>query len=182
MTEDLSKKSNIVLIGMPGSGKSTVGIILAKILARNFVDTDVLIQLQEGLTLQEIIDSSDYMALRRIEEEVLIGIDHRQHVVATGGSAPYSHRAMAHLREDGIIVFLDADLPCLCSRIQNYQTRGLAKRPEQSFQELFAERYRLYSRYSDITIDCSARSQEEVCQAIIDQLDRHRCRQDHEHH
>jgi len=169
MTDD-TYKSNIVLIGMPGSGKSTVGVILAKMLAKNFVDTDVLIQLQEECTLQEIVDSRGHMELRRIEEDVLISVDHRHHVIATGGSAPYSHKAMTHLQKDGIIVFLNADLPCLRARIQNYETRGLAKRPDQSFQELFDERYQLYTRYADLTVDCSTLSQEQVCQSIIEQL------------
>jgi len=166
MTEPL-KKSNIVLIGMPGSGKSTVGVILAKMMAKNFVDTDVLIQLEEQRTLQEIVDNDGHMELRRIEERVLLGVTHRDHVIATGGSAAYSHRAMVHLGGEGVIVFLNADLPCLRSRIQNYETRGLAKRPDQTFQELFEERYRLYTRYADITIDCSQLSQEQVCSRIM---------------
>lgn len=165
-------KSNIVLIGMPGSGKSTVGVILAKMTAKDFVDTDVLIQLAENRTLQDIVDNEGHMELRRIEERVLLGVDHTNHIIATGGSAAYSHEAMLHLQRDGLIVFLNADLPCLRSRIQNYETRGLAKRPDQSFQDLFAERYALYTRYADVTIDCSRLSQEQVCQAIIDAVSR----------
>ena len=92
--------SNIVLIGMPGSGKSTVGIILAKMLGKDFVDTDLLIQLAEHRTLQDIVDSDGHMELRRIEEEVLVGIDLTDHVIATGGSAAYSHRASTHLPQD----------------------------------------------------------------------------------
>jgi shikimate kinase len=163
----LSSKSNIVLIGMPGSGKSTVGIILAKMTARNFVDTDVLIQLAENRTLQDIVNNNGHMELRKIEERVLLSVDHRNHIIATGGSAAYSEKAMTHLKQDGFIVFLNADLPCLSSRIQNYETRGLAKRPEQSFQDLFAERYELYMRYADLTITCSQLTQEQVCAEII---------------
>jgi shikimate kinase len=170
---DSTSKTNIVLIGMPGSGKSTVGIILAKMMAKNFVDTDVLIQLAEKRTLQEIVDSEGHMALRRIEERVLAGVNHRHHVIATGGSAAYSHKAMTHLGRDGIIVFLNADLPCLCARIQNYETRGLAKRPEQTFQDLFDERYQLYTRYADITVDCSQLSQEQVCSKIMAEIQEH---------
>lgn len=163
----LSRKSNIVLIGMPGSGKSTVGVILAKMTAKNFVDTDVRIQLEEKRTLQEIVNSDGHMELRRIEERVLVGIDLHDHVIATGGSAAYSHPAMTHLARDGIIVFLNADLACLRSRIQNYDTRGLAKRPDQTFEDLFTERYQLYTRYADITVDCSQLSQEQVCNQIV---------------
>lgn len=161
------KKSNIVLIGMPGSGKSTVGIILAKMMAKDFVDTDVLIQLAENRTLQQIVDTDGHMELRRIEERVLLGVQHQNHIIATGGSAAYSHKAMTHLRNNGCIVFLDADLSCLRSRIQNYDTRGLAKRPDQSFQDLFTERHELYNRYADITVDCSRLTQEQVCSEII---------------
>ena len=174
------KKSNIVLIGMPGSGKSTVGIILAKMTARDFVDTDVLIQLAEDRTLQEIVDNDGHMELRRIEEKILCGVEHQNHVVATGGSAAYSDKAMKHLATEGIVVFLNADLPCLKSRIRNYETRGLAKRPDQTFQELFDERNQLYRRYADITVDCSSLSQEEVCEEIIDQLDHFSLSQGHQ--
>jgi len=160
-------KSNIVLIGMPGSGKSTVGIILAKMTTRNFIDTDVLIQLEENRSLQDIVDCDGHMALRSIEERVLLGVNHRNHVIATGGSAAYSHKAMQHLQQDGVVIFLNADLPCLRSRIQNYETRGLAKRPDQSFDDLFSERNELYTRYADITVDCSQLTQEQVCAEII---------------
>jgi shikimate kinase len=160
-------QSSIILIGMPGSGKSTVGIILAKMMAMNFVDTDVLIQLQEGRTLQDIVDVEGHMALRAIEERVLLGVRHPNHVIATGGSAAYSQNAMIHLKKIGTIVFLHADLPCLRARIQNYETRGLAKRPDQTFQDLFDERLILYTRYADLTVPCSLLTQERVCSEII---------------
>ncbi|WP_419175195.1 shikimate kinase [Desulfosediminicola sp.] len=167
-----AQKSNIVLIGMPGSGKSTVGVILAKMMAKDFVDTDVLIQLEEDKTLQEIVDTEGHMQLRKIEERVLLNVNHQNHIIATGGSAAYSDAAMAHLSENGIIVFLNADLPCLRSRITNYETRGLAKRPEQSFDDLFSERFALYSRYADITVDCSQLTQEQVCEKILNEISR----------
>jgi len=160
-------KSNIVLIGMPGSGKSTVGIILAKLTSRHFIDTDVLIQAREQRTLQEIVDSEGYMALRRIEEEIILALSCRDHVIATGGSAVYSNPAMEHLCADGVIVFLDADLATLRSRVRDFSMRGLAKRPDQSFADLFAERVALYEKYADITINCSGLSHEEVCAEII---------------
>ena len=171
--KNATSKSNVVLIGMPGSGKSTVGVILAKMLAKNFIDTDLLIQLAENRTLQEIVDSEGHMELRHIEERVLAAVNHRHHVIATGGSAAYSEKAMIHLRQNGIIVFLNADLACLRSRIQNYETRGLAKRPDQTFADLFEERYQLYTRYADITVDCSQLSQEQVCRKIMDELESH---------
>ena len=162
----MDSTKNIVLIGMPGSGKSTVGIILAKMLARPFLDTDILIQLVEKRSLQDIIDHEGHMALREIEERVLLEVNCKNHVIATGGSAAYSKRAMLHLKKNALIVFLDASLKTLKSRIHNYETRGLAKSPEQSFADLFHERFELYNRYADITIDSNRGSQEEVCQNI----------------
>lgn len=166
------KKSNIVLIGMPGSGKSTVGVILAKLTSRDFVDTDVLIQLSQDRTLQDIVDNQGYMVLREIEENVLLQLNCRNHVIATGGSAAYSQKAMQHLKEDGLAVFLNATLPTLKKRIHNFNTRGLAKRPDQSFNDLFMERFTLYKTYADITVDCDELTQEEVCDRIIARIDR----------
>jgi len=163
----IQNSSNIVLIGMPGSGKSTAGIILAKMMSRSFVDTDVLIQTKQHRCLQEIVDAEGHMALRRIEEAVILDMRCVNHVIATGGSAVYSHIAMHHLKLDGTVVFLNADIAALRSRIHNFETRGLAKRPDQSFADLFAERSALYTRYADITIECSDIAQEEVCERIM---------------
>ena len=160
-------KSNIILIGMPGAGKSMVGVILAKLTSRGFVDTDLLIQIAQNRSLQEIVDKDGHMTLRRIEEDVILGIKHRNLVIATGGSAVYSHVAMTHLKADGIAVFLKVDLLTLKSRVRNFDTRGLAKRPGQSLEDLFEERFPLYERYADIKIDCSHLTQEEVCAVII---------------
>lgn len=163
----IQAKSNIVLIGMPGSGKSTVGIILAKRTSRDFVDTDLLIQIAQGRPLQDIVDQSGYMALRKIEEKILLGLNYRNHVIATGGSAAYSHDAMVHLKKNGTVIFLNVDLATLESRIYNFSTRGLAKRPEQSLADLFKERYALYTTYADVVVDCNRLNQEGVCERII---------------
>ena len=165
-----AKKPNIVLIGMPGAGKSTVGVILAKLTSRDFIDTDVLIQLAEGRSLQNIVDMDGYMVLRKIEENILVDLRCDNHVIATGGSAVYSGTAMDHLKTSGTVVFLDVDLPTLVVRIHDVHTRGLAKRPDQSFQDLFEERLVLYRKYADITISCSTLSQEEVCEQIIENV------------
>lgn len=166
----MTKKSNIVLIGMPGSGKSTVGVILAKNLGVKFVDTDILIQTAENRTLQDIVDNRGHMALRAIEERELSAINLQKHVIATGGSAAYSEPAMLHLKENGIIVFLDVNLSALRARVSNYDTRGLAKRPEQSFQDLFDERFELYTKYADITIQSSNISQDAAVNLLMEEL------------
>ena len=159
--------SNIILIGMPGSGKSTVGVLLAKRLGKAFVDTDLLVQAETGRTLQDIVDRDGYLALRRVEEEVLLGLECRGMVIATGGSAVYSEPAMKHLREDGTVVFLEVSLATLRSRIKDYDTRGLAKRPDQSLEDLDAERCALYHGHADITVNADGVGQDEVCERII---------------
>lgn len=155
---------------MPGAGKSTVGIILAKLTSRHFVDTDVLIQTTQERTLQDIVDTDGYASLRNIEEEVLLGLTVKNCVIATGGSAVYSDGAMAHLKADGLVVFLDVDLPTLESRIHDYSTRGLAKRPDQDLADLFRERFALYTKYADITIKYAGLTLEEVCVRIMAQV------------
>src|ERR1039457_63130 len=162
--------SNIVLVGMPGSGKSTVGVILAKRTSRDFVDTDILIQKTDGRSLQRILDEDGYLALRSIEERILCGLECRNHVIATGGSAVYSQAAMKHLHADGIVVFLDVDLAVLESRNLHLDKRGIAKRPDQSFTELFEERFTLYSAYADMVIHSSHLSHGKICAQIIDTL------------
>ncbi len=162
-------QSNIVLIGMPGSGKSTAGIVLAKMISCGFVDTDILIQVSQGRSLQDIVNMEGYMVLRQIEERILLNLRCCNHVIATGGSAVYSYPAMKYLKSRGVIVFLEVDLPVLKSRIHNLETRGLAKRPDQTFADLYAERCNLYKKYADMTIECGDRNQEEVCAVIIDE-------------
>ena len=165
-----NKPSNIVLIGMPGSGKSTVGIILAKLLSLNFIDTDVLIQTRENRSLQDIVDRDGYLALRRIEEKVIAGLVCEGHVIATGGSAVYSECAMQHLLATGTIIFLDVDMKTLKARVRDYETRGLAKRPEQTVDDLFRERFVLYRKYAEITVNCIGLTHEEVCARIVAEL------------
>jgi shikimate kinase len=164
-------RSNLVLVGMPGSGKSTIGVILAKLLSYQFIDTDILIQTSRKRSLQDIVDRDGYVALRKVEEEILLGIAIHNHVIATGGSAVYSNMAMNHLRSIGIVVFLDVDLASLEQRIDNLGTRGLARRPGQSLADLFAEREPLYRKFADITVDCTGLAQEAVCARIIKEIE-----------
>jgi shikimate kinase len=159
--------TSLILIGMPGAGKSTIGVLLAKALAKDFVDTDVLIQLEQSETLQDIVDTQGYLKLREIEEQTLLNTHYPNHIIATGGSAVYSERAMQHLRHFGQIVFLDVPLAELTERIKDFDTRGLARNPEQSLIELYDERRVLYQRYANITIACSGKNQAQILTEII---------------
>lgn len=155
---------------MAGSGKSSVGKFLAEKLDRPFVDTDDLIVESQKRPLQDIIDKEGPMGFRRIEEEVLVSVNLRDHVIATGGSSIYSAAGMDHIERIGVIVLLDARLEVLQARIGDTSGRGLVKRPDQSFEELFLERKPLYDRYDSIKIECSDIDHEEVCQEIIEAL------------
>jgi len=166
------KEKNLVLIGMPGSGKSTIGIILAKNTSRDFVDTDVVIQTHEHRSLQDILNKEGYMKLREIEEKWVISLEVENSVIATGGSVVYSENSMAHLSQNGIIIFLDVSLETLKQRITDYDQRGIARRPDQSFEDLFEERSMLYRKYADITIASDTLAQDAACRAIINSLDK----------
>ena len=160
----------VVFIGMPGAGKSTLGVQFAKETARDFIDTDVLIQVCENKTLQQIIDESDYMKLREVEAKVLTSLRSNRCVIATGGSAVYSNAGMAALQKLGPVVFLDVDLAELRSRIHNYEDRGIARRSDQSFEDLFKERRQLYLQHADLTIDCNGKTQEQILEELKQKL------------
>lgn len=158
---------SLILIGMPGAGKSTLGLLLAKNLAKDFVDTDLLIQLEHRKTLQDILHERGHMALRDAEEQVLLKSQYPNHIIATGGSAVYSEMGMRHLKQFGPIVFLDAEIDVLESRINNMESRGIARPAGQSFAEVYAERRPLYLRYADIVIDCDRKTQEQLLDEVI---------------
>lgn len=163
-------RDNLVLIGMPGAGKSTIGVLLAKRLGFDFLDTDILIQNQEGKTLQEIVDSQGSVRFRQIEEQVLSGLRARRSVIATGGSAVYSTKAMLNLGVNGSIVYLDCPLPVVEQRVNNHDTRGLAREPGQTLEDLFRERVPLYRKYADITINIHDEQPEQVVEQVIRSL------------
>lgn len=163
---------NIVLIGMPGCGKSTVGVLLAKRLGMGFTDTDLIIQQETGRTLQTIVDNEGYQSLRRMEGQVLLDLDVQGHVISTGGSAVYSDAAMAHLASEGVVVFLDIPLAEVKNRIGDHSLRGISRHPDQTLEDLFQERFVLYSRYAQITIQADHLTADQVCEAIVAELTR----------
>lgn len=156
----------VVLVGMPGAGKSTLGVLLAKEMAKDFVDTDVLIQVRANQSLQSIVDNSGYLMLRELEEQVLLDLDVSNHVIATGGSAVYSQAAMKHLKTLGPVVYLKASLEEIKRRVQNLPKRGIAGPPGITLDKLYEERAPLYERVSDITIDSDGKTPEQVIEEI----------------
>jgi len=146
---------NIILIGMPGCGKSTVGVLLAKRLGYRYMDVDLLIQEEAGARLFEILrdKGGDYFAA--LENRVGASIDASRTVIATGGSMVYGEAAMAHLKRIGKVVYLRVPLAELERRVNNFETRGILMRKGQTLADVFAERTPLYERYADITVDCN---------------------------
>ncbi len=164
-------RSNVVLIGMPGAGKSTVGVLLAKQLGKGFVDTDVVIQSVEGRTLQDIVDGEGHLALRAIEERVLCELDVHDHVIATGGSAAYSEAAMAALHRDGVIVYLDVPWPEIEARVTNLGSRGIARAEDQTLRDVYDERTPLYEHHADIIVDCDGLTQAQAVERVAAELE-----------
>jgi shikimate kinase len=157
----------VVLIGMPGAGKSTVGVLLAKNLGLGFVDTDILIQESAGRRLQQILDEAGYRELRRLEEEAILALGNGGAVIATGGSAVYSERAVRHLGGLGRIVYLKARCDLLAARIDDYERRGIANPGGQSFEEIYLERTPLYERCADAVVEVDGLTHEEVARAVL---------------
>jgi len=157
---------SVGLIGMPGAGKSTVGILLAKRLGLGFIDTDVSIQVREGRSLARIVREDGYLALRWIEEQVLLALDPRGQVVATGGSAVYGERAMAHLRAHGPMVYLDVPVATLRARVPDLRVRGIAGPPGYTLEQIAAERAPLYLRHADVVIDAGGAELDTVVERV----------------
>lgn len=159
---------NIVLIGMPGAGKSTIGVILAKSLLFDFCDTDLSIQRETGESLCQTISKIGIDGFISLEEKVICAQEFRNSVVATGGSAVYGENAMMHLKENGIAVYLKVSPEELQNRIKNIHTRGIAMKEGTSISELYGERAPLYEKYADIVIDCNGKTAEECVDLIIE--------------
>lgn len=151
----LTPFDTVSLVGMPGVGKSTVGVILAKLLGMEFTDTDIAIQARERRTLQDILVGDGHLRLREIEESVLLDIPLKGRVLATGGSVIYSAAAMARLTRAGPVVYLRADVATLKERVAANPERGIASDPGQTFEDIFTERTPLYERYASHTVDAT---------------------------
>ena len=162
--------SNIVLIGMPGCGKSTVGVILAKTLGIGFVDTDLIIQQREKRLLQEIIDSEGIEKFLDCEADAVKSMNCENTVVATGGSVVFREDCMKHLKENGKIFFLNVSLPEIKSRLDNINTRGVAADKSQTIDDIFNQRYPLYEKFADYILDLNNSNVEETVEKICNIL------------
>ncbi|MDD4565249.1 MAG: shikimate kinase [Eubacteriales bacterium] len=145
--------NNIILIGMPGCGKSTIGIVLAKVLGYHFIDADLLIQERENRLLSEIIQEQGPEGFNSVENEVIANIAADRTVIATGGSAVYGKEAMVHLDEIGTIIYIRLPLDELRSRLGDLAERGISMREGQTLQDIYAERTPLYEKYADMIVD-----------------------------
>lgn len=161
---------NIVLIGMPGVGKSTVGVILAKEMGYQFIDADLLIQKREKRLLKEIIAQEGVDGFIEIENQVNASIEAEHTVIATGGSVVYGREAMEHLKEIATVVYLKLSYGALRKRLGNLKNRGVVLRDGQTLKDLYEERVVLYEKYADITIDEENKGIEETLQCIINEL------------
>ena len=163
---------NIILIGMPASGKSTLGVVLAKILGMQFVDMDIVIQTAQGDTLQNLIDELGPEGFIAVENAALSQADYERTVIATGGSAVYSEEGMAHLASTGLVVYLQVEVDEIRRRLGDTAERGVVFREatERTVEALYAERAPLYERYADATFDVGALPLGEAARALADQL------------
>ena len=158
--------ANVVLIGMPGCGKSTVGVLLAKALGMSFVDTDVVLQARERRKLQTIINKIGIDAFLLREEEAILGLDCDRTVVATGGSVVYGRRAMEHLHAHGVVVYIRLPYETIQARLSNLATRGVTLRPGQTLRDLYDERVPLYEAEADIVFDAQDGDIEQTVERI----------------
>lgn len=165
-------RQNVILIGMPGSGKSTCGVLAAKAMLKNFFDTDLLLQGIEERRLQDIIDSDGIDYFLKREEQVVSELNISATVIATGGSVVYSDRAMKHLKENGTVVYLHLSYETMVSRIKNITTRGVVLKKGDSLLDMYNERLPLYEKWADITINCDSNTVEQTVSQIVEKLEK----------
>lgn len=165
-------KSNIILIGMPGSGKSTCGVLAAKALLKNFFDTDLLLQGLECSKLQNIIDEKGIEYFIKAEESAVLSLKLEATVIATGGSVIYSDKAMKHLKEMGRVIYLHMSYDEMLKRINNITTRGVILKEGTTLLDMFNERLPLYERYADSVIHCDENGIEQTVEMIVKAAER----------
>ena len=161
-------KKNLVLIGMPGVGKSTIGVLLAKQLGFSFLDTDILIQTAEGKTLQQLIQKRGLSGFCDLEEEYILSVSVSSHVIATGGSVVYGKAAMEHLKADSLVIHLNLSLDRLQRRLGDLDARGVAISPGRGLADLYAERHPLYLKYADHTVATDGLIPDAIVRRIVD--------------
>lgn len=166
----MDKEKNIVLIGMPGAGKSTVGVVLAKKAGMQFLDSDLVIQEKTGKRLSEIIDESGIDGFVQIEEQINAGLDVKNTIIATGGSVIYGPAAMKHLKEIGKVVYLEIPYQELEERLGDLNERGVVLKEGYTLQSLYRERLPLYEKYADLTIHCSGKLLREIVKEIYSKV------------
>lgn len=166
----MGKKTNITLIGMPASGKSSVGVVLAKRLGKKFVDTDIVIQEKYGKLLKELIEEHGDEGFREIEDEVNAGLDLDNCIISPGGSVVYGENAMRHLKEISVIIYLELSYTAIKSRLGDLRERGITLKEGQSLKDLYLERVPLYEKYADITVNemkkSLAKTIDEICERL----------------
>lgn len=164
--------NNVILIGMPGVGKSTLGVLLAKSLGMTFLDTDLVIQNREGALLRELIARHGIDGFLALEGEVCAGLAAEHSVIATGGSVVYEPQGMAHLRQLGTVVYLKLGYRALSRRLGNLKNRGVVLRPGQTLRMLYDERVPLYEKYAHITVDCGGQDIEHTLARVLRALEK----------
>ncbi|WP_273327401.1 shikimate kinase [Vallitalea guaymasensis] len=161
---------NMVLIGMPGAGKSTIGVVLAKTLGFTFIDSDLVIQKRENRLLQEIIDDIGMEKFLDIEKEAVLSIDVSKSIIATGGSVIFRHETMEHLKELGDIIYLKVSYEEIERRVNNITTRGIAMAKGHTLKDVYDQRVELYEKYANKVIECDDKSLEEIVKDIKDSI------------
>lgn len=165
-------KNNIVLIGMPGAGKSTIGVVLAKRLGMSFVDSDLVIQEKYGKLLHELIEEHGVEGFWKIENDVNAALNHKDSIIATGGSAVYGQEAMEHLREIGMVVYLELPYEEIEERLGDLNARGVTLQPGQDLKSLYEERKPLYEKYAHITVECQGKVLRELVGEIAEKVEK----------
>lgn len=159
---------------MPGAGKSTLGVLLAKAIGYPFMDTDIILQHKEGQLLQEIIELKGLEAFKVMENEMLKELVRERHIIATGGSVVYCEEGMDHLKKLGLIVYIELSYETIKKRLHNIKTRGIAMEKNQSLRDIYDERCSLYRKYADVVVNCDGADIETSVSKILSILEEYK--------